>query len=172
MGFPNRKRNRLKDYDYSSGGYYFVTICIKERPDFFGKIKSGEMILNEFGKIVSSAWLDIPNHYFNCELDYFVIMPDHVHGIIIIDNTLKKRGKSVNYSLSEIIRGFKTFSSKRINEKLNIGTKFRWQKSFYDRIIRDENELYFIRNYIQLNPLKWDIEKKPSREFVHVGNSP
>ena len=67
------------------------------------------MFLNEFGKIVSAAWLDILSHYFNCELDYSVIMPDHVHGIIIIDNTLKKKSKSVNYSLSEIIRGFKTF---------------------------------------------------------------
>ncbi len=160
MGLPNRKRNRLEGYDYSLGGYYFVTICVKERFDFFGRIKNEKMFLNEYGKIVSSAWLDLPNHYFNCELDYYVIMPDHVHGIIIIDNTLKKKNdKSVNYSLSEIIRGFKTFSSKRINEKLKIDKKFRWQKSFYDRIIRSENELYFIRNYIQLNPLKWDIEK-------------
>ena len=159
-GLPNRKRNRLEGYDYSLGGYYFVTICVKERFDFFGRIKNEKMFLNEYGKIVSSAWLDLPNHYFNCELDYYVIMPDHVHGIIIIDNTLKKKNdKSVNYSLSEIIRGFKTFSSKRINEKLKIDKKFRWQKSFYDRIIRSENELYFIRNYIQLSPLKWDIEK-------------
>ncbi len=111
-------------------------------------------------KLFPATWLDLPNHYFNCELDYYVIMPDHVHGIIIIDNTLKnKNNKSENYSLSEIMRGFKTFSSKRINEKLKIDKKFRWQKSFYDRIIRSENELYFIQNYIQLNPLKWDIEK-------------
>ena len=160
MGLPNRKRNRLEGYDYSSGGYYFVTVCIKERSDFLGKIKNEKMFLNGFGKIVSAAWLDLPNHYFNCELDYYVIMPDHIHGIIIIDNTLKKKdNKSANHSLSEIIRGFKTFSSKRINKKLKIDKKFKWQKSFYDRIIRSENELYFIRNYIQLNPLKWDIEK-------------
>ncbi|MBX3043464.1 MAG: hypothetical protein KIT33_05120 [Candidatus Kapabacteria bacterium] len=82
----NRKRNRLKDFDYSNDGYYFVTICTQNREEFFGKIKNGKMILNEYGAIVEKCWFDLPNHYKNCLLDEFIIMPNHIHGIVIIEN--------------------------------------------------------------------------------------
>jgi putative transposase len=134
------------------------------------------MELNTFGKITNDCWLDLLNHYQNCWLDEFVIMPDHVHGIVKIkDNTNSEltRSPSVGnglkpfptektmkiHGLSEIIRGFKTFSSRRINEQ-HPDSLFRWQKSFYDRIIRNENEFYAIRNYIINNPRNWTPNTK------------
>jgi len=146
--------NRLPGYDYSKEGWYFVTMnCYGE---CLGKIINQEMKLNESGNIVSHCWDDLPNHYNNCILDQFIIMPDHVHGIIRIGkngsdvgNGLKPFRTDKKSNLSEIIRGFKTFSSKRIHV---INPIFRWHKSFYDRIIRDEKGLMTIRNYIKDNP--------------------
>ena len=155
--YPKRRRIHLQEYDYSSSGYYFITICMKNRNNFFCSIKNGKNILNDYGLIVERRWLDILNHYKNCELDNYVIMPDHIHGIVIVNNSLDTEFKC--YSLSEIVRGFKTFSSKELNQVIRNETKFQWQKSFYDRIIRNEKELDEIRKYIKQNPLKWDIEK-------------
>ena len=132
------------------------------------------MILNEYGKIVLECWNDLPNHYSDCALDEFVIMPNHIHGII---NIIRK-GKN---SLSDIIGSLKSFSSRRINKlkivlpesndgnlydvgtgHIEVGTGLRpvptggiWQPRFHDRIIRDEMELYNVRNYIQNNPRNW-----------------
>ncbi|MFH0834522.1 MAG: transposase [Patescibacteria group bacterium] len=126
---------RLKDFDYSTDGTYFITICTQNRENFFGKIENAKMILNEYGKITEQYWHNLPNHYANCRLDEFVIMPNHVHGIIWIDNLFKPDlSKPVGtglkpvptppkptptvHGLSEIIRGFKTFSSRKINIKM------------------------------------------------------
>jgi len=84
----DRKLNRLKDYDYSQDGFYFVTICTKNREEFFGEIKDEEMILNEYGEIAKNCWLEIPDHFQNAEFDEFIIMPNHIHGIVIIANDM------------------------------------------------------------------------------------
>lgn len=142
-----RKLCRLHGYDYSQNGYYFVTICVFDMDHVFGHIFDGEMQLNIFGKITKQCLFDLPNHYSNCFIDEMIIMPNHVHGIIVIDNdiTVKRHG------LSEMIRAFKTFSARKINKEYpNIG--FKWHKSFNDRIIRNEKELYAIRQYIKNNP--------------------
>jgi REP element-mobilizing transposase RayT len=152
--FSQRKNLRLKEFDYSLNFYYFVTICMDERREFFSKITNEKSILTEYGKIVNEIWNNLPK-YHPCEIDEFIIMPDHFHGIIILDN---KSGAS-RKSLSTIIQRFKTFTTKKINELLDEEYKFHWQKSFYDRIIRNEVELYKIRKYIQLNPLNWELEK-------------
>jgi len=81
-----RKPNRLRDYDDSQDGYYFVTICTKGRREFFGDIREANIDLNRYGEIANQCWRDLPRHYPNCPLDSFVIMPNHVHGIIVIDN--------------------------------------------------------------------------------------
>ncbi len=81
-----RKPNRLRDYDYSRDGYYFITICTRGRKEFFGNIKEGKINLNRYGEIVNQCGRDLPRHYPNCSLDSFVVMPNHVHGIIVIDN--------------------------------------------------------------------------------------
>ena len=162
----NRKLNRLTGFDYSNEGYYFVTICVKDKIEWFGEIKDGKMILNKFGEIVLRCWDDLCNHYTNTKLDEFMIMPNHLHGIIVIESCSRERFETVPYQetvpyktkhgVSEIVRGLKTFSSRRINETISDGIKFQWKKSFYDHIIRNEQDLIRVREYIINNPLKWE----------------
>ena len=180
----HRRSIRLKGRDYSQEGYYFVTICTKNKIECFGKIINGRMVLNEHGGIVNQCWHDLPNHYHNCRLDEFTIMPNHIHGIVIIDNSDTEMNSVVGtgcvvgtglkpvptgikqYSLSEIIRGLKTFSSRKINEQ-NPNLTFRWQKSFYDHIIRNEKSLDKIREYIRNNPPQWELDKNnPENLFM------
>jgi len=117
---------RLDGYDYSRDGYYFVTVCTWGHSMWLGDIRDDKMILNQFGEIVKYCWFDLPNHYRNCILDKFVIMPNHIHGILIINNDVGAGLKPARtypikrHSLSEIIRGFKTFSSRKINKKNSI----------------------------------------------------
>ena len=123
-----RKRNRLKEYDYSQGGYYFITICVNDRNDYFGKVENAGCVLNEFGKTVKQILENISVLYPYVEIDYYVIMPNHIHMIIIIDpsnvNVVTGRDLSQNKeqkpkikSLSEIIGAFKTMSSKELHLK-------------------------------------------------------
>jgi len=106
-----RRSIRLKGYDYSQEGAYFVTICTHNRECILGEVANGEVLLNEFGKIVESAWFDLPKHYRNVELDAFVVMPNHVHGIIFIVGADHvgaglKPAPTGGYALSEVVRGF------------------------------------------------------------------
>lgn len=140
-----------------------MTICVKDRQELFGSIIDNQMVLNDIGIIAKDVWVNLPLHYKNIILDAWVIMPNHVHGIIVINNktdvgTGFKPVPTEQYSLSEIIRGFKTFSSRQIN-RLHHDVIFRWQRSFYDRIIRDEIELFNIREYIKNNPGNWIRDK-------------
>ena len=161
MPMKERKLNRLKDYNYSQDGYYFVTICTKDRKEFFGRVKEEKMNLNNYGEIVNQCWYELPKHYLNCSLDSFVIMPNHFHGIIVINNkNIVGNGFKPfpTHGLSEIIRGFKTFSSRKINEKITDVSKFQWQKSFYDHVIRNEKSQNNLREYIMYNPMKWELD--------------
>ncbi len=158
-----RKVNRLKDYDYSQDGYYFVTICTRNREEWFGEIQSGKMILNGCGEITKNLWVEIPKHFKNVGLDEFIIMPNHIHGILIIVGnaymrSLQNRTKML---LSRIIQQYKSSVTREINSLQN-DFCFKWHKSFYDHIIRNEKTLNNIREYIVNNPLKWesDIENK------------
>lgn len=153
---PNRKKLRLKGFNYSQSGYYFITICIKNRREFFSHIINNELILTNYGRVGDDVWNNLPE-YYNVDIDYYVIMPDHFHGIIIIDNSFNSIKK--HFSLSDIIGKFKSYSTRKIRELLNNKNEFEWQKSFYDRIIRNEQELYYTRKYIKENPLRWEIEK-------------
>ena len=126
------------------------------------------MVLNEYGNIVSAFWDDLPSHYPNIKTDECVVMPNHVHGIIVIDNNAGNGLKPfpTQHGLSEIMRGFKTFSSRKINEIISSETKFQWQKSFYDHVIRNEKSLNCVREYITINPARWDLDI----ENRNVGN--
>ena len=107
---------RLKGYNYSKPGNYFITVCSKNREPIFGELKNGRINLSMAGKIVSECWFDLPNHYPNIILDEFIIMPNHIHGIIRIENRLNRK---INHGIPEFVRAFKSFSSRRINQ-LNI----------------------------------------------------
>ena len=169
---PNRKRNRLEGYDYTKMGYYFITICTKNREHIFGNVADGVMVLNEYGKIADETWNDLKNHNNGIETDIHCIMPNHVHGIIAIvgngskpfpvgngSKPFRNNTSKINPSLSEIVRQFKTFSSRYINayQKRNGLEPFPtlWQKSFHDYIIRNETDYLKIQRYIYENPMLW-----------------
>ncbi|MAT99697.1 MAG: transposase [Anaerolineaceae bacterium] len=162
----HRRSIRLKGYDYSSEGAYFVTICVKSGESILGKVVDGEMVLNDYGRIVAACWQDLVNHYEHVILDAFVIMPNHIHFIVIFVDT--KVGASLRpaptrpaatggkkHGLPEIARALKSFSARRINElREATGTSF-WQRNYYEHIIRNERALNAIREYIDNNPVNW-----------------
>lgn len=160
-----RKLQRLNGYDYTQNNSYFVTISCDNMASFFSELKNNETHLNEFGNIVKNQWLLLENNYKFVFLDEFIVMPNHFHGILTINNEQKK---DLVKSLSQLIGAFKTLSSRDIH-KLEIlkglEKSFKWHKSFYDRIIRNDRELNNVRNYIKNNPMKWDIDiqKSPNR---------
>ncbi len=174
----HRHSIRLKYYDYSSPGAYFITICTKNRACLFGNIVNGKMILNEYGKIAHDEWLKTEIIRPRVKLDSFVIMPNHIHGIIILNDdicycrgtlqrapttqrapTFEQFGKPTSDSIPTIVRLFKSATTKRINEYRNTPTVSVWQRNYYEHIIRNNTELKHIRNYIENNPIKWENDK-------------
>jgi REP element-mobilizing transposase RayT len=192
-----RKRLRLKDYDYSQPGAYLVTICTKDREHRFGEIADGEMRANAMAAVVESCWNDLSNHYPNIELDEFVVMPNHVHGIIVILDEPITVGECTvgdglrpsptrpsptgssptkKHPLSEIDRAFKSFSARRINKICNTPGTPVWQRGYYDHIIRNERSLTRIREYITQNPQRWasdtqNYDSEGNYEFEHWRSS-
>ena len=164
MNNRNRKSNRLQDYDYSQTGYYLVTICNQDRVNHFGGIEKGQMKLNDIGQIVTDCWRGIPEHFRNTTLDEFVVMPNHIHGIIIIVGNADLRSlppqntdRSKMY-LSKIVHGFKASVTRMVRKQWN-NHRFDWQKSFYDHVIRNDEDLHRARTYIQNNPLNWELDR-------------
>jgi len=134
----HRKNNRLRGYDYSSDGLYFITICVKHRLKYLGGVWNAKMCVNRFGSIVWQQWNWLAKQYPYIILHEFVVMPNHVHGIVQIDSSLSP---------------FKTTSSKSIHR--DGFPQFRWQRSFYDHILLDEKSYFAITNYIKQNPAIW-----------------
>ncbi len=165
----NRRSIRLSGFDYSQDGAYFVTVCTQNRDCVFGELEDGNMVLNSYGQIVSNIWRDLPDHYFHVRSDQFVVMPNHIHGIMILNRNhvvgidvgagLKPAPTAKIHALPEIIRGFKTFSSRRINELRGTPGTGLWQRNYYEHIIRDDDELNRIRQYIIDNPINWDTDR-------------
>ena len=170
----HRRSIRLKNYDYSSQGAYFITIVTQNRECIFGEIINGSMHLNDYGKIIQHCWLEILNNFPNAQLDEFVIMPNHVHGIIfILENSesdsninrandivgandyspLRNRPCGTSKKIGSIVRGFKIGVTKWFREHTDIYNV--WQRNYYERIIRNDYELNNIRRYIIENPLNW-----------------
>ena len=152
---------RLKNWDYSTAWWYYVTINTKNHVEWFGNVKNKKMYLNDIGKIVENEWLKTELIRKNIELDYYVVMPNHLHGIIIINESVETTRRVVSTtlqpnSLGSIIGQFKSVCTKQIRK---FEPNFKWQARFYDRIIRNDKELYKIRNYIEQNPLRWELDK-------------
>jgi REP element-mobilizing transposase RayT len=177
----HRRSIRLKGYDYSQPGAYFVTLVVHQRQCLFGEILVGVMRLNRYGEIVRQAWLDLPRHYPHALLDVFICMPNHVHGIVVLrddgrggsaqgkislpsevpagetslpDNAQTRPYGATRHGLPEIIRALKSFSGRRINQLRNTTGTPLWQRNYFEHIIRDEDEFQRIAAYIRDNPAR------------------
>ena len=174
----NKKRPnslRLADYDYAQAGAYFITTVIKGRKNLLSKIVAGSVQLSALGQAVQEVWQGLPEHYQNLRLDDFIVMPDHIHGILFLRKDPNNLQRTVGAglrpaptpervtapipqaNLPEIVRALKSFSSRRINELRASPGETVWQRGYYDRVIRSEAELNEIRDYIRTNPLRWTL---------------
>lgn len=148
-----RKKHRLKNYDYSQNGAYFITICAKDRKNIFSEIIANDSVIHPFkteltkiGFVAEKGISNIENHYENVFVDKYVIMPNHIHLIIRIDN--ENGLPTVTPTISRIIQQYKGFVSKQLSESI-------WQKLFYDHIIRNDEDYITKWQYIDDNPAKW-----------------
>jgi putative transposase len=196
-GYHHRRSIRLPGYDYSKPGVYFITICTHDRTNhLFGDIINGKMAENGFGNIVRNEWFKTPQMRPNSHMDAFIIMPNHVHGIIVIGDrrgdgrgndrgdygrgTLQRApaitvkceqfGKPTPNSIPTIVRLIKSATTKQINELRNTPGMPVWQRNYYERIVRDPKSLYGIRRTIRDNPRNWlsDVENRPKNELCNL----
>lgn len=166
----HRRSIRLKGYDYSSLGAYFVTIVALQRECLFGEIVDGEMKLNNFGKIVAETWKWLEIQYPYVETLHSVVMPNHFHGLLMIhDNDGRGGSRSAptetkRKPLGQLIGAFKTVSTKQINLLPRTQGAVIWQRNYYEHIIRNEKEMDNIWKYIEANPFMWaDDDENPSK---------
>ncbi len=177
----HRRSIRLKQYDYSSEGAYFVTICAQHRQCLFGDVMDGEMRLNDAGKIILSVWDELPLYYPGANVDAFVVMPNHIHGIIVLtvgagpracpENRTARpekgqpQGVAPTMPLPDLVQRFKSLTTSRYRHGV---MQFRWpsfpgklwQRNYYEHIIRNEDELNRIRQYICDNPSNWETDEE------------
>jgi REP element-mobilizing transposase RayT len=179
----HRRSIRLRGHDYSQPGAYFVTICTNGGKCLFGEILNGNMRLNDAGQIVRQCWCNIPVHFPHIELDGFVIMPNHIHGILIIQDTASvgrenfsapssaqtplhqakglpqtgRRQPGTSKTIGSVVRGFKVGVTKWIRQ--NTAIHLVWQRNYWEHIIRNEPEFNRIREYIQKNPAQWHMDR-------------
>ena len=171
---PDRHRRRsirLKGYDYSTAGAYFVTLCVKGRGNLLGDIVDGNIQSNEYGRIVETSWEWLGQQYPYVDLDEWVVMPNHLHGIIVIRDDCSDsriaptpiaptRIALTHKPLGRLVGAFKTVSTKEINLIRGTPAATIWQRNYYEHIIRNEGELARIRKYIDENPLKWNLDQE------------
>jgi putative transposase len=188
----HRRRLRLKGYDYAQDGAYYVTICAQHRLCLFGDIVDGKIRLNTAGSAVQVAWNELPRRFARLELDTFVVMPNHIHGIAAFvgaglalpgekraASSTPTRGDAVGGmvggarmlgdvgkgaasgapTLGDVIRAFKSLSAIHVN-RLLMRSGPLWQRNYYEHIIRDEDELNRIREYITHNPMQWELDRE------------
>jgi putative transposase len=181
----HRRSIRLQGYDYSSVGAYFVTICTHNRECLFGEIVDAGMVVNDGGRMVQTCWGGIPAHFPHVELDEFVVMPNHFHGIlVIVDSTVGaknfsplqpqspiqnpepvKRFAGTSKTIGSVVRGVKIGVTKWMRQNTQIHDV--WQRNYWEHIIRNETELNQIREYIRNNPVRWELDKlNPARAKI------
>ncbi|CBL45870.1 Hypothetical protein HDN1F_22870 [gamma proteobacterium HdN1] len=164
--FHHRHSLRLKNYDYSQAEAYFVTICTQHRACLFGEVVDGGVQLSAAGRMVLDVWNEIPVHYLGVDVDAFVVMPNHVHGVVVITNPVGAQFNAPNTqgamnrapTLGEIVRAFKARSTRNI--RLREPGASVWQRNYYEHIIRSEESLTRIREYIINNPLQWALDRE------------
>ena len=183
---PARRSLRLRDYDYSQAGAYFVTVCAQNRECLFGDIVNREMALNDAGRMVERWWCELKNKFPQSETDEYRVMPNHFHGIIMIvgadlcvrpvqpcvrpnqpdvHGLQQKQGAHIGAPLPRIVQWFKTMTtneyirSVKQREWKPFATRL-WQRNYYEHIVRDEGELNRIREYIANNPAQWELDRE------------
>ena len=173
-----RRSNRLSGFDYSQAGAYFVTIVAQGRLCLFGEVSDAAMRLNDAGRMAWRVWETLPQRFPSVELDYFVVMPNHVHGVIFLHRPLLGAGdrattrvaptgqSSVSFPrLGNVLGAYKSLTTVEYARRVRADRwqpffKRLWQRNYYERIIRDQNELDRAREYIVNNPLKWALDRE------------
>ena len=162
----HRRSIRLRGYDYSAQGAYFVTICVRGRECLLGDVIGGKMCLSEYGRAVTECWDAISDHSGHVDVDAFVVMPNHIHGIIVIVRATDTSPDTVAHrsrrpkgppqgSLGAVVGAFKAAAIRRINVLRGAPGATFWQRNYYEHIIRDSAALARIRAYIESNPARW-----------------
>ena len=175
----DRRSIRLKGYDYSAVGGYYVTLVTLGRGCIFGEIVGEEMRVNAMGRIVEECWRAIPEHFPNADIDLSIVMPNHLHGIIMLHEdsrgttcraptpTIEHFGKPTTGSLPTIVRSFKAAVTARARHELSLANV--WQRNYYEHILRDQVDYERIANYIACNPAMWDEDKENPHNAVGSG---
>ena len=171
----HRRSIRLPGYDYRQAGAYFITVCTHNRTMLFGDVVNDEMKLSEAGQIAEKVWRGIPDHFDNVGIDAFIVMPNHVHGIIVITHThVGARYASPPHrahqpskgTLGTVVGSYKSAVSKQINEHRSTPGVTVWQRNYYEHVIRNESALHDIRQYILHNPAKWPDDPENPRNMT------
>ena len=186
----HRRSMRLQGYDYAAAGAYVVTLVAHERAHVFGEVVDDVMVLNEMGRVAEGCWAAIPHHFAHVELDACIVMPNHVHGIVVLLNegsraaaegidglslgrsiaaplpmpaTNPSNARRINVgagSLGAVVRSYKAAVTRQVNGLRGEAGGPLWQRNYHDRIIRDERELTLFRKYIEDNPMQWALDRE------------
>jgi REP element-mobilizing transposase RayT len=167
---PERRPNRFPGYDYRQPGAYFVTVVTFRRKQLFGRLVGQDILLSPIGKIVKDCWLAIAVENSHVDLDFFTIMPDHIHGIIWIRNYKRVPNDSENPhqtdhrtqsgSLGRIINSFKGACTRRVRMAFPLSKIVLWQRNYHDHIVRSDAELRRIQDYIRRNPIELFLKRR------------
>ncbi len=158
---PVRRSPRLASYDYSQAGLYFVTICTHDRAPVLGEVRDGEMHRSAAGIAIEQTWTALPDRFPGVGFDAFVVMPDHMHGIVVLGYDPGPPLQVTIPSLAAVLRTFKSVSGIEGNRVLGRAGQPFWQRRYFDRIIRNERELALIRQYIDDNAARWMETEEP-----------
>ena len=173
-----RRSIRLKRYDYTQTGAYFITICSDQRKHIFGEVSDGDVKLSSWGEIARREWFKTADlrTYVDLFEDEYVVMPNHIHGIIWINNmegstnrsVREKFGKPVSGSIPTIVRAYKSAVTYLINQNSNGEKKTVWQANYYEHVIRNDRELELIARYIMYNPHNWQEDRDNLLNTSHL----
>ncbi|MDV2989573.1 MAG: transposase [Dehalogenimonas sp.] len=160
--FPVRKNTRLKEYDYSTAAVYFITVCVQDKKCLFGEVTDGTITVSALGTMTEQCWKDIIKHSPDIEIDEWVVMPNHFHGIVHIpDITGRARHASPlqhpaprRTVVGTVIGSFKSAVTRRLKQDGLISASV-WQRGYYEHVVRNEEDLARIREYIAWNPARW-----------------
>jgi putative transposase len=177
--YQQRHSVRLKEYDYSQNGAYFITICAYNQGCLFGKIVDEKVQLNKLGKIAQEEWMHSAEIRQEIYLDEFIVMPNHLHGIVLIQqgdppvaptqkNPMTKPRGPEKKSLGSFVAGYKSSVAIKINRFRNTPGDKIWQRNYYEHIIRNDNSLNMIRNYIISNPMQWELDRENPDRVANV----